>query len=146
MTNTLTDTIKTYYAARTKYEEAKAEATRLLAISNAAENEVIDALIDAKQKSITFEDGTKPTLVKSVTISCTKDNFDLIRSWLVQTFGDDKDYVEETVNKWTLLAKIKSMLEKGEQDESFFPPVLKLNSRPGLRVWGWKGLDEQSAT
>lgn len=141
MTTTLTDTIRTYYAARKRYEEAKAQAEALEVLWRAEETKVIDAMLEAKQRSVQFEDGTKPTLCKNVTISCTKDNFAAIREWLVRVFGDDKDYVEETVNKWTVLAKIKDMLENGE-DEEFFPAVLKLSSRPGLRVWGWKGLDD----
>ena len=136
----LKERIDAYYVARTAYEEAAKFASELAVERDRTEQKLIDAMLEQGLKSVQMANGTKPTLCKNVQISCTKDNFGVIRKWLVDTYGDDRDYVEETVNKWTVLAKVKKELDGG-LDEKSFPPELKLSTRPGLRVIGISNLN-----
>lgn len=132
--------IDAYYAARRAYDEAKA-------VSNAAdkerrdkERELVDYMIENQINSVDRTDGTKPLLANTVSISVTKDNFEAIRSWLMETEGDDSDFLETVVSKPAVLELVKKKLKEGD-DPSDMPDFLACDTRPTLRVNGWKGLE-----
>jgi len=125
-----------YADARLAYEEAKEESNRLEEAWRVEEAKLVDAMLNAGLKNFTNDDGTKPTLTKNASVKCNKDNADDVREWLVDTVGDDTDFVEETVNRFKVAAHVKKKLEAGA-DESEFPAFLGLNTRPAIRVYGW---------
>jgi hypothetical protein len=138
MTDTLNDKIAAYYEARSAYDEAKKISDDLDKIRRTRESELVSFMIENQIKNVKLDDGTTPTLVNSVSISVTKDNFDAIREWLLDTIGDDADYVEEVVSKPAVLELVKKKLEGGS-DPTEMPAFLKCDTRPTLRVSGWKG-------
>jgi len=124
-----------YYSARIAYEKLKDQCSKLYKVLMARETELIDAMLDKETRSIKREDGTSPTLVKSTTCSIAKDNHQLIRQWLLETEGDDNDYVHEVVDKWAVVELVKKKMEDGESE---FPAFLNVDIRPKLRVNGWQ--------
>lgn len=134
------DQAQVYFNARTAYEDARDYATKLEAEMRVEEAKLVDAMLDAGVKNLTMSDGARPTLTKNTSVSCNKDNYDQVREWLVETVGDDADYVEETVNRHKVAGMVKKKLEAGA-DESEFPAFLQLSTRPAIRVYGWKGRD-----
>lgn len=130
-----------FYAARKTWEDRKAEVSPLYDAMQKCQHELIDAMLAAGLRSMTMDDGSKPSLCKQVTISVTKDNFDSLRAWLVSDTGDDRDFVEEVVSKPRLLDLVKKRIEAGS-DPADFPPELRVSTRPGIRVYGWQGRDD----
>jgi hypothetical protein len=137
----LTDKILNYYEARAAYDTAKALSDSAHKDMKRAENDVIDAMLDEGTRSVGLDDGTSCSLRKQFTISVTKDNFHAIRTWLMDTVGDDKDFVEEVVSKPALLDFIRAAVDAGKLDEEAVPPFLNLNTRPTVNVRGWSKRD-----
>ena len=133
----LTDKVAVYYEARESYETAKALSDSAHKDMKRAENEVIDAMIDEGTRSIGLDDGTNCSLRSSFSISVAKDNFHAIREWLLDTVGDDKDFVEEVVSKPAVLDYIRAAVDAGKLDESGIPAFLNLNTRPTVNVRNW---------
>ena len=133
----LKDKIANYYEARAAYEQAKAQADALYHQMKRDENAVVDAMLDEGTRSMGLDDGTNVSLRKSFTISVTKDNFDSIRSWLMDTVGDDADFVEEVVSKPALLDFLKASVDTGKMFEEDVPEFLRLSTRPTVSVRGW---------
>jgi hypothetical protein len=141
MSDVLNQKVEAYYEARRDYEEKKRVATEAEKHRRRLEAELVDYMLEHKIKAVDRADGTKPLLAKNVSFSVTKDNFDAIREWLVEQVGDDKDFIETTVSKSAVGELVKTKIEKEKWDESDFPAELKVSTRPGLRVTGWKSLD-----
>jgi hypothetical protein len=128
-----------YYEARRDYDQKKALSNEADKVRRQREADLVDYMIEHQIKGFDREDGTKPLLVSSVSISVTKDNYDAIRQWLMETEGDDSDFVETIVSKPAVLELVKKKLKAGD-DVTDFPDFLKPDTRPSLRVYGWKGL------
>jgi hypothetical protein len=139
MSNELNLKAEAYYEARRDYEAKKAASNIADTERRRREAELVDYMIEHQIKSFDRNDGTKPLLAASVSISVTKDNYDQIRAWLLETEGDDKDYVETVVSKPAVLELVKKKLKAGD-DVSDFPDFLKPDTRPTLRVNGWKSV------
>jgi hypothetical protein len=137
--NELNQRTELYYAARRDYDQKKALSNEADKLRRQREAELVDYMIEHQIKGFDREDGTKPLLVSSVSISVTKDNYDAIRQWLMETEGDDSDFVETIVSKPAVLELVKKKLKAGD-DVTDFPDFLKPDTRPSLRVYGWKGL------
>lgn len=129
--------IADYYETRARYEEAKAASDALYHEMKRGENEVVDEMLNDGTRSIGLDDGTNVSLRKSFTVSVTKDNFDSTRAWLMETTGDDSDFVEEVVSKPALLEHLKGKVESGDMLEEDVPEFLRLNTRPTVSVRGW---------
>lgn len=125
-----------YRDARLAYEEAREHSNECERLWRIEEAKLVDVMLEEGVKSFANDDGSKPTLTKTVSIKCSKDNEDDVRSWLVNTVGDDADFVEEKVNRFKVQAYVKKQLEKGIGEDEF-PPMLGLNTRPSIRVYGW---------
>lgn len=128
-----------YAAARLAYEDARDQANELEKVWREQEDLLVDAMLEAGVKNFQNDDGTKPTLTKNTSVKCNKDNYEDVRDWLVDTVGDDTDFVEETVNRFKVAGLVKKKLESGA-DEADFPEFLGLNTRPAVRVYGWNNL------
>ena len=133
----LKDRIANYYETRAAYEQLKAQSDALYHELKRAENEVIDEMLNEGTRSIGLDDGTNVSLRKSFTVSVTKDNFEPIRNWLMDTVGDDSDFVEEVVSKPALLDYLKAAVDTGKLLEEDVPEFLRLNTRPTISVRGW---------
>jgi hypothetical protein len=127
-----------YYDARREYDLAKSISNAKAFTWRQKEQELVDYMIEHQLKKFSRDDGTTPTLVNSVNISVVKGNFEEIRQWLIDTEGDDSDYLETVVSKPAVLALVKKKLKAGD-DVTDLPDYLKASSRPSLRVTGWKG-------
>lgn len=137
MSNELNMRIDEYYRAREQYESAKAESDLRDKIRRTKEHELVNFMMENQIKSVAREDGTKPILVSSITISCTGDNAEEIREWLKTTVGDDRDFLVTAPHKPSVLAHVRKQIEEKGLDPQDFPAFLQVNTRPTLRVDGW---------
>lgn len=137
MSDELNMRIDEYYSAREKYESAKAESDLLDKVRRAKEHELVNFMMENQLKSVAREDGSKPILVSSISISCTGDNAEEIREWLKETVGDDRDFLVTAPHKPSVLAHVKKKIEQEGFDPTDFPTFLQVNTRPTLRVDGW---------
>lgn len=141
MSDVLNKKVEAYYAARRDYETKKASATAAEIERRRLEAELIDYMLEQGIKSWDRSDGTKPGLAKSTTFSCTKDNAQQIRDWLIEQVGDDKDFIETLPSKSAVGELVKKLIDKDKWDEGDFPAFLSVSTRPTLRVQGWKSLN-----
>lgn len=139
----LSEIINRYVAARDEHDARKEETTKAYKAWKAAENELIDAMLDQGMPQVKTDEGLTVSLRKNLNFSCTKDNFTAIREWLKESVGDDLSYVEETVSKSALTTLIKSMIEDDGAHESEFPEFLNVSTRPGLSVRGLSARGEE---
>lgn len=132
--------VEAYYAARRDYDQKKAISNQADIERRRLERELVDYMIENQLKGVDRDDGTKPSLVASVSISVTKENAEDIRAWLRETVGDDTDFMETILSKPAVLELVKGKVKKEGWDVSDFPDFLKPDMRPTLRVTGWKGV------
>lgn len=128
--------IEDYYAARSAHDEANARKAAAYERMKEAERAVVTAMIDEEQQSVKRTDGTTVYLRRAVSLSVTQENSPMIRQWLMDTVGDDADFVREEVQKKAVADLVKSQLEGGA-DEDEFPDFLRLSTFPNLSVNGW---------
>jgi hypothetical protein len=129
--------IQAYYEARAAYDEAHRVSSEADAVRRQKERELVDYMIEHQIKKVSLDDGTTPILVSAASIACNQENAEAIRQWLVNTEGDDSDYMVTVVSKPAVLELVKKKLKAGE-DPTDFPDFLKVDTRPTLRVDGWK--------
>lgn len=133
--------IDAYYEARKAYDEAHRLSSEADKARRAAERALVDFMIEHQIKKVSRDDGTTPILVSATSIACNQENAEQIREWLVETEGDDTDYMVTVLSKPAVLELVKKKIKKGA-DPSEFPEFLKCDTRPTLRVDGWKGVGE----
>lgn len=131
------ETIERYLELRSERDQRKRELTEMNKRLQKLENDVVDELLERGDRSVTRQDGVRVSLRRNFAISSTRENCEAIRSWLVDEFGDDSDFVEEAIRKEALTAKVKELYEEGWTDDDF-PDAMKVSSRPGLSVYGLK--------
>jgi hypothetical protein len=141
MSDELNLKIDAYYAARRDYDDKKAASNQADAERRRLERELVDYMMEHQIKSVDRMDGTKPLLASSVSASVTKENAEEIRAWLLETVGDDSDFMETIVSKPAVVELLKKRIKEGD-DPSDFPAFLKVDTRPTLRVNGWRGGDQ----
>lgn len=100
-------------------------------------SKLIEAMADEdvqhfKRRNITIS--TK----KHFSISVTADNDGMIRSWLMDTYGDDTDFLIEKVGKAILTDKIREEVIGDEKYEHEYPDFLNLQTARIIQVDGWK--------
>jgi len=137
MTDTLNNLTDIYFAARDQYELAKKRSDLMHEEWRATERNLVDYMIENGIKKVGRADGTTPMLVNAVSISVTQENYDAISQWLKDTLGDDKDFLVTIPHKPTILDYVKKQIAEGS-DPSDFPVFLHCDTRPTLRVDGWK--------
>jgi len=126
--------IDAFYEAREAYEQAHKLSGEMFAAMKDAERAAVDKMLEEGLKSMGRDDGTHVSLRKQYTCSVTLDNEDQVRQWLVDTNGDDAQFVVEKVHKPALLEWMREKaMEVGD-----VPDFLKLNTTPALSVRGWK--------
>jgi hypothetical protein len=142
MSSELNDKIEAYYSARRDYDAKKKISNEADSIRRQREAELVDYMIEHQHKSVKRDDGTTPLLVSAVSISVGKEDFDAIREWIRNDVGDDTDFIETVVSKPAVLELVKKKLKAGD-DVTDLPQCLKADTRPTLRVNGWKGVSEE---
>ena len=135
---TVLEKIDSYLAARTEYERIHEESQKAHAAMRATEYELVDGMLNDGVPSIGLDTGVHVSLRKQFQCSVTQANEDQVREWLTETCGDDSQFVIEKVNKPALLEWLKARFEKAEMDEDSVPSMLKLSTRPGITLRGWK--------
>lgn len=138
MSDVLNAKINSYYDARAAYDEAHKKSVEADALRRQRERELVDYMIEHQIKKVSLADGTTPMLVQAVSISVTQENYEDIRSWLRDSVGDDADFLVTIPHKPAILELVKKKIKEGD-DPSEFPAFLKCDTRPTLRVDGWKG-------
>lgn len=138
MDDALNAKIEAYYAARSAYDEAHRLSSEADAFRRQKERELVDYMMENQCKKHGRTDGTTLILVSAASIACNQENAEQIRKWLVDTEGDDSDYMVTVLHKPAVLELVKKKL-KGGDDPTDFPDFLKVDARPTLRVDGWKG-------
>lgn len=139
---TVLEKLDDYFAARALYDDIHAESKVAFSAWRAAEYELIEAML--KEKRPVVSEGVfggqhlLVSLRKQFGCSVTIENEDRIREWLTEVEGSDADFVVEKVNKPALLEHLKQRIDDALLDESEVPDFLKLSSRPGITVRGWK--------
>jgi hypothetical protein len=131
---TVLEKIQTYLDARAIYDEAHATSQAAHKMMRDAEYELVDTMLSDGVPSMGLDSGVNVSLRKQYSCSVTTANEAQIREWLVETRGDDSDFVHEKVNKPALIEWMKE--QQKEPDD--VPAFLKLNTRPGITVRGWK--------
>ena len=137
MSELLNKRLQSYYSCRGAYEACKKVSDGAYKDMRDAERELIDYMIENGIKKLSFDDGTTPILVSTTSISVTQETYEQIREWLRETVGDDKDFLVTLPHKPTILEHVKKMIANGEEPPAF----LKVDTRPTLRIDGWKGRD-----
>jgi hypothetical protein len=137
MQSKLNDLIAQYYAARQAYDNAKKISDDFDHARRTAERTLVDHMIENGINKVSLDDGTTPTLVSTAAVKVTKENSEEIRQWLLDTMGDDHDFLETVVSKSAVAELVRGMIADG--NETNVPACLELNQRPTLRVTGWKG-------
>lgn len=131
---TVLEKIDTYLQARSVYDDIHAQSQAAHKTMREAEYELVDSMINDGVPSVGLDSGVNVSLRKQYQCSVTMANEAQIREWLVETEGDDSGFVVEKVNKPALLEWMK---DAGKEPDDV-PDFLKLNTRPGITVRGWK--------
>lgn len=128
-----------YLEARAAYEACHEASQAAYAMMKSAEYECVDGMLEEHVKSHGMDNGVHLSLRKQFTCSVTIDNENQIREWLTEWLGDDSEYIVEKVNKPALL----EMLKAKEMEPQDAPDFLKLSTRPGITLRGWKDRDKE---
>lgn len=131
-----------YAAARRAYDEARAAVNALDEKRQALERELVDAMVDAKLKSFTFDGGYTVSLRKRFDIACNKDNNDQVATWLEETYGDIAPFQKLVLYKPAVVAHLKKLAADEQLDETTIPQFLNLRMTPGVTVRGWQGASD----
>ena len=108
----------------------------------AAEKELVDAMLDAKVKSFQIEGGMTISLRKRFDCSVNKDNNDQVEHWLTETYGDVAPFQKLVLYKPAVVAHLKKLAEAELLDETAIPSFLNLKTTPGVTVRGWQGASD----
>lgn len=127
-----------YYRARTDYDNSKADTEVFEKEWRDQEEKLIQRMMDAGVKSVTLADGSRPTLAKSTSAKCNKDNADQVSKWLIDTVGDDADFTVMMLDRWKVIGHVKKQIEEEGMDPLDFPEFLGVSTRPTIRVLGWE--------
>jgi hypothetical protein len=133
--------IDAYYEARADYDAKHKASSDADKVRRARERELVDYMIEHQIKKVSRNDGTTPLLVSATSIACNQENAEQIRKWLVETEGDDSDYMVNVLSKPAVLELVKKKIKQGD-DPTEFPEFLKVDARPTLRVDGWKTVSD----
>lgn len=148
----LQDTVDAFYRARARYEEADRSAKAFYKIKQTREREMIEAMLEAETKGVRREDGTYCGWKRNVRISVTQENDADIREWLLETTGDDSDFLATKCNKSAVEEHVKKLVGENEAidadddddtEKHVIPQFFKLNQHPVANVTGWKQLDKE---
>jgi len=131
---TILQKIDDYLAAREAYEEIHEQSAKAHKAMRASEYELVDTMLNDGVPSVGLDSGLHVSLRKQYSCSVTVGNEDQIREWLTEVEGDDTQFVHERVNKPALV----EWLKETEKEPDDVPEFLKLNTRPGITVRGWK--------
>lgn len=140
MSDALNAKIDAYYKARSDYDAIHQLSSAADKLRREKERDLVDYMIENQIKKISRNDGTTPLLVNAVSIACNQENAEEIRKWLRDTVGDDTDFMVTILSKPAVIEHIKKKIKAGD-DPSDFPKFLSCDTRPTLRVDGWKQLE-----
>lgn len=124
-----------YRAARMWHDQLKAQIGPAWDRQMAAEEKLVEALIDAG--STTFEiDDFKPYLREETNLSVTQENEGQVVTWLVASGENPRDFTMTKLDGNAVKRFIRSQLTEGSDPDSY-PDFLKLKVRQRLSVRGW---------
>ncbi len=139
MNTKITKLFEDYKKQREISEIESAKAKKERAHLGAIEFQIVELMLEERVKSIGTEDGCNLNLRRHLGISCTEENREQVREWLVEETGDDQPFMEEVVSKKALSELVQTRIDNGAVAQDF-PDFLNVNLHPGVSVLGWKQL------
>lgn len=136
-TNKITARIEAYQKARENWEAAKEVASKLYKPFYRAEQELQEAMLEARQRRVDHDDGCQFRIDPYFGFSLTKDNTEQVYNWLMGAAGDVTPFMREVLYKPSVYEWLKKKVESGEIPETRVPKFLKLTNKPHLVVQGW---------
>jgi len=134
MDATLMTLFTAYKLARQTYDEAKRRSDEADKYRRACERTLVDYMLEIGVTKFGTDDDMQPIIVKQQSIQVNKENSEQIRQWLLDTVGDDSDYMKTELSKSAVLELVKDRSESGDE----IPEFLGFKESPGLRVLGWQ--------
>jgi hypothetical protein len=67
-------------------------------------------------------------------VSVTKTNREQTRQWLMDTYGDDSDFVDEVINKSALQDRIREEIDSKQKYAVEYPDFLNVKTSDGIVV------------
>ncbi len=125
------------YKAREEHDRLKELCHEAQVVYRRICAKLIDEMADKDVQHFRHQNLTISTK-KHFAISVTADNNDDIRKWLMETYGDDTDFLTENVSKKILTEKIREEVTGNEKYEEEYPDFLNLKTARIIQVDGWK--------
>ncbi len=136
----LMDHAELYLTMRKRADKAKATAKEYEATWRQVEADMITAMLAKKEKFFKMPSGLSFGLSERFSISVTQENEARIRSWLVETTGDDGPFLVEVPNKPAVQEHVKKLVEEnrkaGDSDGEGLPEFLNVKTSPKLSCRG----------
>ncbi len=135
----LNQAIQAFLSLRAEYKEADRTSKRLHKAMKQAERAAVDVMLKVDQDiHRSPSTGICCTLKAYLGCKVTVDNQDQVRDWLINTLGDDKDFIEERVIKKEVIDLIKQKRKEAIKAGmvASFPDFLGVETYPGLSVSG----------
>lgn len=131
---------KDYIAARLITDVYKAELRDAKRVLEAAETDLVDALLEEEMTQIKMESGLTLFLRKQFKITVTQKNKASVREWLLESTGDDQPFVTEEIDKDAVEEHCKTL------DKDEIPDFLNLWTKPAIGVRGWNKVKTTETT
>lgn len=128
-----------YAVARVRQEEAKKILSEREAEKRKCEQVLVDAMLDAKTKTYTLENGMTVSLRKRFDANVNQENSEQVEEWLLEFIGDVAPFQKKVLYKPAVMKMLKEKFENDELDLTTVPEFLNLKTTPGVTVRGWKG-------
>ena len=127
-----------YMKTRLAYDDAHEISSAADKVHKAAKAKLVDAMIEETTTLAPPETGLKFHLRNQFSISCNKDNEELVKDWLHDHYGDVAEFTVEKVDKKTVEERLKNDIEGEQLDEFSVPEFMNLKTRPDVSCTGWK--------
>ena len=131
-----------YAAARRAQDEIKRRSAEAELARQAAEFELVDAMVDAKVKSLTLAAGLVVSLRRRFDVSVNQENSDQVAAWLMDTTGDVAPFQKLVLYKPAVVKHLKDLAAAEKLDETAVPEFMNLKTTPGITVRGWAGASD----
>lgn len=132
-----------YAAARREHDRLHALSAEAEKKRRALEQELVDAMIEARVKSFKLDGGLTISLRRRFDVSVNKDNEEQVAQWLTDTYGDVRPFQRLVLYKPAVVQHLKDLAEKEQLDETAVPEFLNLKTTPGVTVRGWQGQSDE---
>lgn len=135
---TIQTLIDEYISTRLAYDDAHAISAGADAAHKVVKAQLVNAMIEAREKGKKMDFGLNFNLRNVFSISCNQDNEEDVKTWLHDRYGDIEQFTVIKVAKKAVEERLKTDIEGEELDEFDVPDFMKLKTRPDVSCTGWK--------